>query len=157
VKIYLTKTGKAKLIKELQMLKNRKESLKEEISKARDFGDIRENAEYHASKETLLNVLRRIDALDNKIRCSEILESSNIDTGAVHIGVSVTIQDEKNNIYKYTIVGAEEADPTINTISIESPLTKGLLDHKIGDICTISLPVGIMKFKILKIESAELN
>jgi transcription elongation factor GreA len=155
VKIFLTKNGKDKLINELQILKKRKDLLKEEIAKARDFGDIRENAEYHAAKETLFNVLNRLNIVINKIRSSEIIE--NVDISAVHIGVSVTIQDESTNIYKYTIVDTEEADPTINKISIESPLTKGLLDHKIGEICTVVLPIGTMKFKILKIEPAKLN
>ncbi|MDR0913237.1 MAG: hypothetical protein LBM96_11680, partial [Methanobrevibacter sp.] len=111
MKFFLTKSGKAKLINELQILKKRKEILKEEIAKARDFGDIRENAEYHAAKETLFNILNRLSILINKIRSSEIIE--NVDLSAVHIGVSVTIQDESTNIYKYTIVDTEEADPTI--------------------------------------------
>ncbi|MDR0915224.1 MAG: transcription elongation factor GreA [Endomicrobium sp.] len=157
MKIYLTQKGRDKLIEELEMLKKRKETLKEEIAKAREFGDIRENAEYHASKETLSNIINRLDVVENKIRGAEILESKNVDISAVHIGVNVTIQDENNNTYKYTIVDSEEADPTINKISIDSPLTNGLLDHKIGDICTVIVPIGTIKFKILKIEPATLN
>jgi transcription elongation factor GreA len=152
--MYLTKKGKDQLIRELQYLKIRKALLKEEIANAIEFGDIRENAEYHAAKESLENLLYRMNELRWKIDNAIILDNTNIDITEVHIGVRITIQDQQGTLYCYTIVDPVEADPTINKISSESPLTRGLLYHKVGDICKIVLPIGETIFKIVKIEPA---
>ncbi len=149
--IYLTRNGREKLIQELEALQKRKPQIQEEIARAREHGDLKENAEYHAAKETLTNLMRRIAEIDAKISSAKIIEDLNIDSDKVFIGVTVTIQDEDGDEYEYTIVDLEEADPSENKISVQSPLIQGLLGHKEGDTCDVELPAGNMKFKILKI------
>ncbi|MCL2390603.1 MAG: transcription elongation factor GreA [Endomicrobia bacterium] len=149
--IYLTKAGKEKLLKELEALQKRKPLVQEEIARAREHGDLRENAEYHAAKETLTNIMRRIEELDRKINSSKIIEDLNIESDKVFIGVTVSLQDEDGDDYEYMIVDLEEADPSANKISVQSPLVQGLLGHKAGETVTVELPAGKAKFKILKI------
>ncbi|MDR1522576.1 MAG: transcription elongation factor GreA [Endomicrobium sp.] len=149
--IYLTRDGKEKLIKELQELQRRKPLIQDEIARAREHGDLRENAEYHAAKETLTNLMRRIVELDSKISSAKIIEEQNIDPDKIFIGVTITIQDEDGDNYEYTVVDLEEADPSKNKISVQSPLIQGLLGHKEGETVEVELPAGKSKFKILKI------
>lgn len=149
--IYLTREGREKLIKELEDLQKRKPQVQEEIARAREHGDLRENAEYHAAKETLTNIMQRIMELDTKISSAKIIDELDIDPDKVFIGVTVTIQDEDGDDYEYTIVDLEEADPAENKISVQSPLVQGLLGHKAGDICEVELPAGKSKYKILKV------
>ncbi|MDR1122529.1 MAG: transcription elongation factor GreA [Endomicrobium sp.] len=149
--IYLTRDGREKLIKKLEELQKRKTLIQDEIARAREHGDLRENAEYHAAKETLANLMRRIMELDSKIARAKIIEDQNIEVDKVFIGVTVTIQDESGDKYKYTLIDLEEADPSANKISIQSPLVQGLLGHKVGETVEVELPAGKTKFKILKI------
>jgi len=149
--IYLSRAGREKLIKELENLHKRKPQIQDEIARAREHGDLKENAEYHAAKETLTNLMRRIMELENKIASAKIIEEQNIDPNKVFIGVTVTIQDDDGDEYEYEIVDLEEADPTANRISVQSPLAQGLLEHKAGDSVVVELPAGKMKFKILKV------
>lgn len=149
--IYLTRDGRKKLVKELQELQKRKPLIQDEISRAREHGDLKENAEYHAAKETLTNLMRRIVELDSKISSAKIIEDQNIDSDKVFIGVTITIEDENGDIYEYYIVDLEEADPSINKISVQSPLVQGLLGHQAGETVEVELPLGKSKFNILKI------
>ncbi|MDR2436527.1 MAG: transcription elongation factor GreA [Endomicrobium sp.] len=149
--IYLTREGKEKLIRELEELQKRKPLIQDEIARAREHGDLRENAEYHAAKEALTNLMRRIMELDSKISRAKIIEDQNIEPDKVFIGVTLTIQDEDGDDYEYTVVDLEEADPTANKISVQSPLVQGLLGRKAGETVEVELPVGKTKFKILKI------
>jgi transcription elongation factor GreA len=149
--IYLTRDGREKLIKELQELQKRKPLIQDEIAKAREHGDLRENAEYHAAKETLTNLMRRIVELDSKIASAKIIEEQNIDPDKIFIGVTITIQDEDGNNYEYRVVDLEEADPSTGKISVQAPLVQGLLGHKVGETVDVELPAGKAKFKILKI------
>jgi transcription elongation factor GreA len=149
--IYLTREGKEKLIKKLGELQRRKPLIQDEIARAREHGDLRENAEYHAAKEALTNLMRRIMELDSKITRAKIIEDQNIESDKVFIGVTLTIQDEDGDNYEYTVVDLEEADPTANKISVQSPLVQGLLGHKAGETVEVELPAGKAKFKILKI------
>lgn len=149
--VYLTREGREKLIKELEELQKRKPLVQEEIARAREHGDLRENAEYHAAKETLTNLMRRIMELDTKIGSAKIIDDLDIDPDKVFIGVTVTIQDDDGDDYEYTIVDLEEANPAESKISVQSPLVQGLLGHKEGDVVEVELPAGKTKFKILKI------
>ncbi|MDR1418306.1 MAG: transcription elongation factor GreA [Endomicrobium sp.] len=149
--IYLTREGKEKLIKELQELQKRKPLIQDEIARAREHGDLRENAEYHAAKETLINLMHRMMELDTKIASAKIIEEQNIDPDKVFIGVTITIQNEDGDNYEYSVVDLEEADPSASKISVQSPLIQGLLGHKVGETVEVDLPAGKAKFKILKI------
>ncbi|MDR1784584.1 MAG: transcription elongation factor GreA [Endomicrobium sp.] len=149
--IYLTRAGRKRLIDELEELQKKKSIIQDEIARARELGDLRENAEYHAAKETLANLMHRIVELDFKITCSKIIEEQNIDPNKIFIGVTVKIEDENGDNYEYIIVDSEEADPAKNRISVQSPLAQGLLGHETGDVVIVELPMGKTKFKILEI------
>ena len=150
--IYLTREGRNKLIEELDRLQKRKPQIQDEIARAREHGDLRENAEYHAAKETLTNLMQRIAEIDAKLSNAKIIEELNIYPNKVFIGVTVTIKDEDGDTYEYAIVDEEEANPNEMKISIGSPLAQGLLEHKVGDKVDVQLPAGVMRFEILKIE-----
>ena len=149
--IYLTRDGRNKLIEELNKLQKRKPQIQDEIARAREHGDLRENAEYHAAKEALTNLMQRIAEIDSKLSRAQIIEELNIDPNKVLIGVTVTIRDEDGDDYEYTIVDEEEANPDEMKISIGSPLAQGLLEHKVGDKVDVKLPMGTTKFTIVKI------
>ncbi|MDR3111623.1 MAG: transcription elongation factor GreA [Elusimicrobiota bacterium] len=149
--IYLTREGRKSLIVEFEKLQNRKPKIQEEIARAREHGDLKENAEYHAAKETLTNLMRRIAEIDSKLSRSKIIEDLDIDPDKVFIGVTIQLQDEDGDDYNYSVVDLEEADPLSNKISVQSPLVQGLLGHKAGETVEVDLPSGKTKFKILKI------
>ena len=149
--IYLTKEGRKKLIKELEDLNKRKIVVTEEMARAREHGDLKENSEYHAAKETLTNVAKRIVELESKITRSRLIEDQNMDSDTVYIGVTVKLKDQDSDEYEYTIVDVEEADASQNKISIQSPLAQGLVGHKEGDKVKVTLPGGEMEYKIIKI------
>ena len=140
-----------KLIEELDRLQKRKPQIQDEIARAREHGDLRENAEYHAAKEALTNLMQRIAEIDSKLSRAKIIEELNIDPNKVFIGVTVTIKDEDGDEYEYAIVDEEEANPNEMKISIGSPLAQGLLGHVAGDKVDVELPAGTMKFEIVKI------
>jgi transcription elongation factor GreA len=149
--IYLTRYGREKLVREFEELQKRKSLVQDEIAKAREHGDLRENAEYHAAKETLAGLMRRIVDLDSKISRAKIIEKQCINPNKIFIGVTMAIQDENGDVHEYTIVDLEEADPAIKRISVQSPLVQGLLGHVAGETVEVELPAGKKKFKILKI------
>ena len=151
MEIYLTREGRNKMIEELDKLQKRKPQIQDEIARAREHGDLRENAEYHAAKESLTNLMQRIAVLDSKLSRAKIIEEQNIDPDKIFIGVTVTIKDEDGDEYEYSIVDEEEANPLEMKISIGSPLAQGLLEHKVGDKVDVNLPAGVTKFTILKI------
>ncbi|MGA2090609.1 MAG: transcription elongation factor GreA [Endomicrobiales bacterium] len=149
--IYLTKDGRNKMLKELENLKDRKPLVQEEIARAREHGDLRENAEYHAAKETLTNIQRRIAELETKLTRVQIIDDEMLGTDNIFIGVTTKIKDTDGDVYDYTIVDIEEANLNEGKISVQSPLAQGLLGHKVGETVKIKLPAGEMEFEIMKI------
>ncbi|MBN1622646.1 MAG: transcription elongation factor GreA [Endomicrobiales bacterium] len=151
--IYLTRDGYNKLLAELEKLKKRKPELSNEIGRARELGDLKENAEYHAAKESMSHLVKRIAELEDKIARSKMLDDQKIDKDKIYIGAKVTIKDlDENDEFFYTIVDVEEANPAENKISVHSPMAQGLLGHKVDDELQVKLPGGLMNIKILKIE-----
>lgn len=151
-KIYLTKSGREQLIQELERLQKRKSQVSLEIERAREHGDLRENAEYHAAKETLTNIMKRIGEINMKLGSAQLIDNDKMDPHTVYIGATVTILDDEGDEMAYTIVDGEEADPMVGKISIDSPMGQGLLGHKVGETVTIALPGGESTMKLLKIE-----
>ena len=150
--IYLTKQGRNKLIDEMERLQKRKPLIQEELSRARDHGDLRENAEYHAAKESLSNLGKRIAELESKLSRAQLINNDLMDNSTVYIGATVKLKDGDGDEYEYTIVDVEEADSALGKISVQSPMSQGLLGHKAGETVKIKLPAGLMEFDILTIE-----
>ena len=152
---YMTRAGYEKLVKELDGLKKQKESLSKEIGETREQGDLKENAGYQYAREKQSETLRRIAEISDRISGAKIIDDMDLPKDEVIIGMKVTIQEIKSKEkFEYTLVGAEESDPTLGKISVHAPIAQGLLGHKVNDKVDINLPAGTSQFKVLKIEPA---
>lgn len=150
--VYLTKEGHRKLTEELDFLKTvKRRDLSKAIGEARSHGDISENAEYDAAKEAQGLNEKRIAELEEKLSCARILDE-NIPHDEVLIGATVKLKDlDSGEELEYTLVSELEADYSQGKISVSSPVGKGLLNRKEGEIAEIKAPVGALRYKILKI------
>lgn len=119
------------------------------IAEAREKGDLKENAEYDAAKENQGILEAKIKRLENDLANARILEADNVDTSKVSIltKVSLTNLNTKKKLM-YQIVSEKEADLKQNKISITSPIGQGLLGKVVGDVAEVTVPAGIVKFKI---------
>lgn len=151
--VYLTKEGLKKLKKELEHLVNvERPSISKQIGEAIEKGDISENAEYDAAKDAQGMLEAKIAVLQGKIANARILDESKIKTSKVQILNVVTIKNKKNNAtMKYTLVPESEADLKQGKISVSTPIAKGLMGKKVGDVVDIKVPSGIIPFEIVEI------
>ncbi len=152
--IYLSKEGYEKLKNELAELKQvKRPELSKKISEARDFGDLRENAEYHAAKEALALLENRITKLEQTLRRAKILNKEDLAKNKITILTRVRLKDLVKNVeVEYTLVSPEESDFKQKKISTTSPVGKSLLGKKVGDVVEIKVPAGILKYEILNIQ-----
>lgn len=150
---YLTKEGLKKLKKEVEHLMNvERPAISKQIGEAIEKGDISENAEYDAAKDAQGMLEAKIAIIQNKIANARILDESKIDTSQVQILNVVTIKNKKNNAtMKYTLVPESEADLKQGKISVSTPIAKGLIGKKVGDVVEIKVPSGIIPFEIIDI------
>ena len=152
---YLTKEGFTKLQAELQSLYQQKRRLTEEVSQAAAMGDLRENSEYHAARERLQHVAKRLAELDAKLSHVRIIDDLEIKADEARVGAKVTLEDEQTNErFSYCLVGPEEADPKDGKLSIASPLGKSLLGKKKGERFTLTLPNALVPYRIVNVERA---
>lgn len=150
---YLTRQGLQKLRAEQQSLLGQKHQLTEEVSKAAAMGDLRENAEYHAARERLQHVSKRLAELDGKLANVRIIDELKTKAGEARVGTKVTLEDEQaKERFSYLLVGADEADPANGKLSIDSPLGKSLLGKQKGDRFTLTLPQGISSYTVITVE-----
>ncbi|MBR4440332.1 MAG: transcription elongation factor GreA [Bacteroidales bacterium] len=150
---YLTEEGLKKLNDELDhLIAVERPNISKQIAEAREKGDLSENAEYDAAKEAQGLLEMRISKLQETIKNSRVLDKSQIQSDTVQILSKVTIQNVKNNAkMTYTLVAESEANLKEGKISIETPIAKGLLGKKVGEIAKIKIPAGETEFKILDI------
>jgi len=153
--IYLSQKGYDNLKAELKLLKSvDRPRVINQISEARDKGDLSENAEYDAAKEAQGLLEARISKLENDVANSRVLAHEDMDTSTVHLLTKATIKNTENGMeMTYAIVSEAEADLSAKKISVSSPIGSGLLGKAVGDIADIKVPNGIMHFKIIKIET----
>jgi transcription elongation factor GreA len=147
---YISREGFEAAQKELDELKKKRYEVAAEIGKAREFGDISENAEYHAAKERQGFIEKQIAELEDKLSRVEIMDDNDAPSDRVLLGTTVTLDSDGLEM-TYTMVSALEADPDAGKISIDSPIGSGALGHKEGDVITVELPKGPMEFTIKKI------
>lgn len=152
---YYTKEGLEKLTSDLSRLKSKgRADIARQIAEARDKGDLSENAEYDAAKDAQGHLEAKIAQLEDLVSNARLLDETNIDTSKVSILSKVTIKNKKNNaLVTYTLVSEEEADLKAGKISTMSPIGKGLLGKKIGEVARIKTPAGEMEFEVIKITS----
>ena len=151
---YISAEGLKKLKADLdRMLNIERPAISKLIGEAIEKGDISENAEYDAAKDAQGMLEAKISVLQDQIASARIIDQSKIDTDSVQIMNKVTIKNVKNNaVMAYTIVSDHESDLKAAKISVSTPIAKGLLGKKIGDIVEIQVPSGIIPFEIINIE-----
>lgn len=150
---YLTQEGLDKLTKELNHLKRvQRPAISQQIAEARDKGDLSENAEYDAAKEAQGLLELKISKMEATLSDAVVIDESKLDTDRVLILSKVKLKNQSNGMeVEYTIVPETEADLKEKKISVESPIGKGLLGKKLGDIADIQVPNGTVQFEVVAI------
>ena len=150
---YYTEEGLLNLKDELYNMKTvQSPAISEQIAEARDKGDLSENAEYDAAKEAQGLLEMKISKLEGIIANARIIDETHIDNSKVFILSNVKIKNVANGMeMQYTLVAENEADIKQRKISIDSPIGKGLLGKKVGEIADVQTPGGIVKFEIIDI------
>ncbi|RMI26753.1 MAG: transcription elongation factor GreA [Calditrichaeota bacterium] len=151
---YISKEGLEKIKAELHELKTiKRPELSKKISEARDFGDLRENAEYHAAKEALALLEAKISQMEETIRRARVIDPKDISTEQVALYTRVVVKDLNRQLrQEYTLVSQEESDFRQMKISVTSPVGKALLGKKVGEVVEINVPAGVLKYEILEIK-----
>lgn len=150
---YYTQEGFDKLQAELHTLKTKgRPDIAKQIGEARDKGDLSENAEYDAAKDAQGLLELKINKLEHVLATARVLDESKVDTTKVAILTTVKIRNQQTKReVTYTLVAEEEADLKAAKISVDSPIGKGLLGKKVGEIAEVKTPRGILKFEILEL------
>lgn len=151
---YLTPEGFEELKAKLEDMKtNGRADAAKAIAEARDKGDLSENAEYDAAKEAQGLLEMRINEMEKTLSNARVLDASQMDNSEVRVLSRVTIKNVANNReMTYQLVSEAEADLKKKRISISSPMGKGLLGKKAGELAIVKTPNGEMKFEVVKIE-----
>ena len=150
----MTVEGAAKLREELHHLKNvMRPSISKAIGAAREHGDLRENAEYHAAKERQGFTEARVRVIETQLADAQVIDVTKIrPTGKVVFGTTVTLFDLENEAeVRYKIVGEDEADIKENKVSVLSPLAKALIGKSEGDEAEVTTPAGKRQYEIQEI------
>ncbi len=150
---YITEEGLEKLKAELEHMERvERPAISKQIGEAIDKGDISENAEYDAAKDAQGMLEAKISQLKTIIANSRIIDESQIDTSSVQILNKVTIKNRANDaVMTYMLVSETEADIKAGKLSVNTPIAKGLIGKKVGDIAEVQVPKGIIEFEILEI------
>jgi len=150
---YMTQKGYDELVAELEDLKtNERQKIAAAIAEARDKGDLSENAEYDAAKDAQGMLELKINEMEKVMAKARILDESMLDNSEVRVLSNVTIKNVKlGKEITYKIVSETEADLKAKKISVDSPMGKGLLGKKVGEIAVVQTPRGGIEFEVMKI------
>ena len=151
----MTKEGESLLRDELKRLKNEdRPRIIDAIATAREFGDLKENAEYHAAKEQQGLAEARIKDIEAKLSNSQVIDILSIDpSDKVIFGTTVTVMNfDSDRSAQYKIVGEDEADANLGKISYAAPLAKQMIGKFEGDIVKVETPGGLTEYEIEKVE-----
>jgi transcription elongation factor GreA len=149
----MTPGGQTKLREELKRLKEIElPQVVQDIGTAREHGDLKENAEYHAARERQGMIVARIAHIEQALACAEVIDPSKMRSHKVQFGAKVRLSNlDSGEETTFQIVGSEEADLAMSRISVGSPLARGLLGHEVGDEVTLVMPAGKRMYEILEI------
>jgi len=151
----MTKKGVDALRATLQDLKRvKRPNVIKAIAEARAYGDLKENAEYHAAKEQQSFIEGRIKDIEGKLSMAQVIDVTKIpNQGTVIFGATAHLLNvDDNKKVTYQIVGHDEADIHLNKISVNSPIARALIGKREGDIALVQAPSGTIKYKILSVE-----
>ncbi|MDX9857965.1 MAG: transcription elongation factor GreA [candidate division Zixibacteria bacterium] len=152
-RIYMSKDGLRKLEQELKKLKfEDRPEIVAEIKRAREHGDLSENAEYHAAKERQAHLERRIAELEDKLSRAHSIDTDQIPSDKVYLYAKVVVRDERDGEeIEYTIAPPDEVDIDNDIISVKSPIGQGLLGKAVGETAEIQVPAGLLKYTVVRI------
>lgn len=150
---YLTQEGYDKKMEELSALEAQRPAIKAAIAEARDKGDLSENAEYDAAKEAQGMLEMKIAKLKELIASARIIDSSKLNTEEVQLLNTVTIKNVATGMtMTYTIVTESEGNLRERKLAANTPIAKGLMGHRVGEVVKVNAPAGEINFEIIKIE-----
>lgn len=153
---YITREGYLALDRELKYLwKEERPKVTQAVSEAAAMGDRSENAEYIYGKRRLREIDRRVRFLSKRLEQLTIVDPNPMQEGKIFFGAWVTLLDDEGNEKVYRIVGADEFDPKKNWISINSPVARSLIGHKVDDEITVMTPNGQVYYTVLGIRYYE--
>lgn len=152
--IPMTTNGAEQLRQELAALKTERPKIAKAIGAARELGDLRENAEYHAAKEQQGLVEARIRDIEAKLTNAQIIDPTKITTiDKIVFGATVHLSNiDTDEELRYQIVGEDEADMKSAKVSINSPIARALIGKRVNDIAEVVTPGGTIEYEIIKIE-----
>ena len=150
---YMTEEGYKKMLEEIAYMENvKRPEISRQIAEARDKGDLSENAEYDAAKEAQGMLEMKIAQLKDKVANARLIDETKLNTHTVQILNKVKIKNTKNNaVMQYMLVSESEANLKEGKIAVSTPIGKGLIGKKVGDIVEIQVPSGLMTFEIIDI------
>ncbi len=154
-KVPLTKSGADKLHEELRELKSvRRPRVIQAIAEAREHGDLKENAEYHAAREEQGFIEGRVKDIEGKLSNAQIIDIATMkDTGRVIFGTTVVLYDEETDKeITYQIVGEDEADIKVGKISVSSPVAMALIGKEADDVAIVKAPKGDKEYEIVAVK-----
>lgn len=155
IKVPLTVAGANKLRAELEELKTvTRPRIIQAIAEAREHGDLKENAEYHAAREQQSFAEGRIAEIESKLSNAQIIDVTKTEAnGKVVFGATVEIEDiDSGKLVKYQIVGEDEANIKEGRISIGSPIARALIGKEVEDVVVVKAPGGNIEYEILSVE-----
>ena len=149
----MTPQGAQKLRDDLARLKEERPKISREIGIAREHGDLKENAEYHAAKDRQGMVEAHIKDIEDKLARAEIIDPTKLSGDRVRFGAHVKVTNlDTDEETEYQIVGADEADINVGKISVSAPLARALIGKSIGDEVVVNLPAGKRRYEIAEID-----
>ncbi|SMY37399.1 transcription elongation factor GreA [Photobacterium andalusiense] len=153
-KVPMTVRGEQKLLKELEVLLKRRPLISQAIAEARELGDLKENAEYHAAREEQGICEAQIRDIEYKLSVAQVIDVTTLaNTGKVIFGTTIKLLDlDSDKEMTYCIVGDDEADIKQNLISVNSPIARGLIGKLVGDEVQITTPGGLKEFEIMDVQ-----
>ena len=152
--VYATADGRKKLEQKLADLIAKRAEIAAQIRESREFGDLKENAEYAAAREAQNNLEMEIDGIEVMLPKIKVFNYAKADTSVVNIGTRVKLENVSNkNVLEYVITGTLESDISKGFLSNESPIGCALIGKKKGEEVDVKVPAGKIKYKILKISN----
>ncbi|HHS12245.1 MAG TPA: transcription elongation factor GreA [bacterium] len=150
---YMTRDGYLKLERELnELVKVKRKEIAAKIEHARSFGDIRENAEYHAAKEEQSMLEQKIGNLSARLASAQIIDNMDIPDDKAYVGATVKLKDlNSEEMMEYMLVSEAEADILENKLSVSSPVGRALLGKAVNEVVEIEVPAGLLKYQLTEI------
>ncbi len=155
-KFLITKEGFTRLKAEIANLKNvERPKIIQAVATARELGDLKENAEYHAAREKQGMIEALIVNLEDKLSRAEVIDISSLSGDIVRFGAKVKLESDNSKVVTYKIVSEYEADIDSGLISNTSPVARALIGKEVGDVVEIKTPGGVIDYEILEVSFGE--